>query len=744
MKKHYSFSSAAVGPILLLALVESSPGRSDCPCLDLAAHGSAAEGCLAVTFDLGSNHSICGAGTPLCYPADYGLGSCQAWDWDLGPKCDGERSPWCARQWCFVNETVCRSSDTAYFKAGDGFPLGASQSCLGEELFFSFDTCGANTSFLETSISDRLRGKHLRVAFPALQNPLVMRTNHTDGDFIPAAGNNEFDVFRGDGPHFGMYIDMLGSIAENAGFTYSFQAVSGGSLAETSSQWTACARDVYKGLADLCVGRSWATAQRRAIAPFTSPISFDNMYLLVRMPQDNRDFWDIVTLVFTPFEPTLWLLIAAVTFAVGATYRVVLGFSKYGYEQWYEKEEEDGHTWPPRTWKQARKFVHREASHFLSSWFRSILEIMSGAVIYDVDSKDGRFQYQRSLPHKLIAFGYSVFIMITISAYTANLASILGNSNIDYDYHSIKECIDDLGCKMCSATSYNSGGINRRLQDSNPGMREVISKGSRKEASDAVASGECDVAIIGDFSYYIEDGTWSKKDDGECGVVLVGENLLSIDIAWPVAPDYARTVSFWAAKLGEDGTMLGHYNEWAPKYTCEPSVDTSEKTTLPATAFVGPVLFVSTMICASLVAFVCKQELPHLQERVTEVLRRSKAKHRHSSFNVQSTTTSFTKRASMVGPGVEMKALGATPARSLDGNIGGVSESDLLAGIRKIVRDELHKDRTQGAPPPAQVVKPQHQVGFEADSQFFSWSSSPNPLAGAVAKRASAHSDLDN
>ena len=82
---------ARAGSLLLLALAPlheaAFTGRGDCPCLNTT-HVTAepATGCLAVAFDQSINsNSTCGVGNPLCYPPDYGMGSCQAWDWDLGP-----------------------------------------------------------------------------------------------------------------------------------------------------------------------------------------------------------------------------------------------------------------------------------------------------------------------------------------------------------------------------------------------------------------------------------------------------------------------------------------------------------------------------------------------------------------------------------------------------------------------------------------------------------------------------------
>jgi hypothetical protein len=167
--------------------------RSDCPCVSLSLPD-----CVSVVFtdsgDTSLRNLTCAAEYPLCFPSNYGMGQCSSWDHGLGPFCSGDNmSPWCSRDWCFVNETQCKDSKVSYFKANT-FPFGSTSSCLPDDLYFSFETCNSNTSFLDSTVSGALRGKHLKIALPALQNPLVMRVD-SSGVNIPAAALNEFNVF---------------------------------------------------------------------------------------------------------------------------------------------------------------------------------------------------------------------------------------------------------------------------------------------------------------------------------------------------------------------------------------------------------------------------------------------------------------------------------------------------------------------------------------------------------------------
>ena len=155
---------------------------------------------------------------------------------------------------------------------------------------------------------------------PALQYPLLMRTNSVKGEFIPEPGTNQYDIFADEGPTVGMFMDFLTQLSERAGFTFTVRAISGASSAEAKSQFTSCVRDVHKGIADVCVGRSWETVERSQLAQFATSIVFDNIRLLVRSPAENNSLYFKAVLVFSPFFVQAWFGIMGSTFFVALTY----------------------------------------------------------------------------------------------------------------------------------------------------------------------------------------------------------------------------------------------------------------------------------------------------------------------------------------------------------------------------------------------------------------------------------------
>jgi hypothetical protein len=77
-----------------------------------------------------------------CYPPEYGSFACRTWDENLEPFCANEFGPlanrpgWCADQFCYVDPDNCVGS--SYSRSGF-FPH--------KELYYSYETCGSQTSY---------------------------------------------------------------------------------------------------------------------------------------------------------------------------------------------------------------------------------------------------------------------------------------------------------------------------------------------------------------------------------------------------------------------------------------------------------------------------------------------------------------------------------------------------------------------------------------------------------------------
>ncbi|CAE7523760.1 unnamed protein product [Symbiodinium pilosum] len=76
------------------------------------------------------------------FPADLGS-SCQAWDNERHPDCQGENQPgWCSRQWCYVDPCSCSVEEPP--KVSAYFP----RATYGNRpLYYSYETCNSPDTF---------------------------------------------------------------------------------------------------------------------------------------------------------------------------------------------------------------------------------------------------------------------------------------------------------------------------------------------------------------------------------------------------------------------------------------------------------------------------------------------------------------------------------------------------------------------------------------------------------------------
>lgn len=85
-------------------------------------------------------------GKVVAYPGAVGT-YCSAWDANNAPKCKTDSPPsWCSQAWCYVDGSSCEISvPPKVTKAMKGASIG------GEDLRYSYATCGGSDSFTSTT-----------------------------------------------------------------------------------------------------------------------------------------------------------------------------------------------------------------------------------------------------------------------------------------------------------------------------------------------------------------------------------------------------------------------------------------------------------------------------------------------------------------------------------------------------------------------------------------------------------------
>jgi len=123
-----------------LAQAEINSGTPGCPCIEWAGLDNyISEGCINFTPSEGMGTST---EDSFCYPVTYGSTECKVWDESLEPFCaDASGNPlvnapaWCLDSFCYVDPNNCDSI------------IGKSGMFPNEDLYYSYATCGADSSF---------------------------------------------------------------------------------------------------------------------------------------------------------------------------------------------------------------------------------------------------------------------------------------------------------------------------------------------------------------------------------------------------------------------------------------------------------------------------------------------------------------------------------------------------------------------------------------------------------------------
>lgn len=101
--------------------------------------------CIGIDGVPGTLNYKIGDGT-LEYPAETG-GTCQAWDDQRYPDCQGPNPPkWCKQQWCYVDPCDCDLTGKESPKVTAYLP---NANFNGRRVFYSYETCGGTDFFTE-------------------------------------------------------------------------------------------------------------------------------------------------------------------------------------------------------------------------------------------------------------------------------------------------------------------------------------------------------------------------------------------------------------------------------------------------------------------------------------------------------------------------------------------------------------------------------------------------------------------
>jgi len=477
----------------------------------------------------------------VCPPAN-GSSTCSQWD-ALTPTCNVADVPaFCEQPWCYVDPVQCRASDVVYEKS-------SYYKDVAPPLFFSYHTCGGRRDYWKYfEATRRATSRMLTAVLPsAAYVPYHYKVDASGSPFSSTSEGVEV-AYRDDSVAWrGALVEYFAELAASSNTALSptgFQLtwVSQATRSAQGSAWSAAVSEVGLGLADLGISIFWLTPERLETTSFTSSLLTDLMYLFVPKPTEDTSLLTQIYKPFTPLEPSVWFAVIGIVLATG-TLQIWLTS-----QQWWDE-------WAQRTgWATATN--GRRARLLLSKlgegWYSAYIAVVTGGP----DVAD-----EHRLATRLLNAGNGFFILLLLSAYTANLAAFLSVADRGTYWPNI-EAAADADAKICAhtvlraklAVRYPQVDFHFRYMDVADDVRA------------AVTTDGCDA-----FIFAMRDMRIGGAADAvrcELGFVAVGTPVAEVDVALPASTYVSDAVSFWMSALAaQNGTTFASVQD---RYAVEP------------------------------------------------------------------------------------------------------------------------------------------------------------------------------
>mmetsp|Transcript_1544 Transcript_1544/g.3190 ORF Transcript_1544/g.3190 Transcript_1544/m.3190 type:complete len:753 (+) Transcript_1544:97-2355(+) len=572
----------------------SSPsnGNEGCRCLNKTAElASLTE--RACTTPSGEPGIILTLDNGACAPLHYGSSVCQPHDLVYDPNCDVSLATnsnfphYCFQSWCYVDADACvRDTDNAVYRSSY-FPVES-----GVDMFYSYDACNSTgNSWMEFVERRALGGIHIKASVPSYLEPMIFKRDG-EGNIIDEPGEEYYDNSV---PYEGAYMNYIKEIMRIAkgditNVTYTYKSRSS-TLKHPSSHYTAAVQDIENGLVDMSIGPFWITGERLKLAAFTVPLIYDRTVLVIPKPGSKNSLSYQTSKVLAPFTAGLW----------GVVILVIVCTSLLSV--WFANGSATKRVLRRRT-KQQPRFSRQQFGIYARLSLDSILEkglfFFSGGVEQDGGS---------SLPYKLLMFGFGFFILISVSAYVANLAAFLTRSVPDYV--ATMEGAVKSNLKICGHPAL-AGELTSKWPDARFVFSE--SEGEFYGVLEDYKAGKCDVLAVGREDTMIDLELLNLFCDE--GLVYTNSLVMENPIAFPVRPDLASGLSYWilqgdkyhGVSLKNSVDRYTAENKFQPKCNVELSAQVSERNDyaqiMPTNMFFPIIFWLGFAITAAILQIV--------------------------------------------------------------------------------------------------------------------------------------------
>ena len=536
--------------LLLLACARANGqavGALECPCLE---HTSPAFAGLPATA------------TAKGLPQNYGQEGCKTYDEGVSAmSCENNAGIFCKKSWCFVDMDLCPENKTLCEENGGTLGSRGHPSCRSRDsaktsalagtaysyLSYSYATCGDLDFF--TQRMQQISGRALQAAMQASK----MSPWHYPSDPF------QVDVER---PHLlgyrGVLLDSVDDLLRiptrlsppQPTVALNLSTVWASKESRTKfplSSYTACCYDVLLGKTDVCIGDVWVTAERVSLGVqfISPPFDSDNMYLIAPRKVTAEDFGTVLGKPFLPFKPDLWAAILVYIFLSALVTFVTDLHNEEDFEN------------------QTSYLVRLIKSVYLNS-----LGYLTG----------GPANNACSVPGRVATLGFGFFCMITLTTYTANLATLLVTSTKSNAIGSIEQAIDarlkicvqsairtEIGSLYPTADFIESSDEHEMLALSHEGPGQkcnafiTSAKFWQRMSAGEFAVVDCELEAEGGPGPKVKDHFLCKKGKEvdlrrDCDkFTMVGMILTSVPLSMPISPNFKDAFSARLREAKETG-----------------------------------------------------------------------------------------------------------------------------------------------------------------------------------------------
>jgi len=282
----------------------------------------------------------------------------------------------------------------------------------------------------------------------------------------------------------------------------------------------------------MSVGPFWITAERLKMASFTVPFIYDKTFLVIKRPGNKNNLRVQTTKVLAPFTTGVWILLF-----------LIMLFSAL-LSVWFSTHTQEARNQSFEEMSGRRKKVYARLA--LDSFLQKGNYFFSAGVDYDENA---------SLPNKCLMFGFGFFILITVSAYVANLAAFL-TRNIT-EIKSV-EGVVSAGLTICAHSA-----IEHELKMAWPKGNFINGSKGFHEMVDSYDQDQCEVLAVGWEDTSINLALMEKFCERD--LVFTKSVFVEIPMAFPIRPELASDMSYWMFQ-GErfhDITYANEKNEYS-------------------------------------------------------------------------------------------------------------------------------------------------------------------------------------